>query len=570
MAYKSRFTMFKKSSGVWMAMMASMMVVSCQNSSSSVEGDIQYLAVQTESDGKWGMIDSEGNFLFADEFKNEPSAVVNGYFSVQEGESYSLYSASAKPTIVPGCDDLASVGVFRDGIIPVTHEKSRITFIDGKGNVKATLEPVGGKEIIACTSYASEGLFMFITEESKLGFVDKDGKVVIEPKYDDGNPFSEGIAIVKTEKNDEPVFMAIDKKGQEVFRLKKDFSLSTHEFSDGLLVAKNSDDQYGFINKKGEFTKMKGKVRGIGDYNASLFAFMNDDYQWGVMDMDGEIIIRPKYGSVNLLPDGNFFVKDDDKYYFIDKKGDKIKTIEDYDYITALNNGKFHFIAQDKSTYVLLDKNGDPLGKEEFKGVNYALSVCGMAVRSDYFNIDSVLEALVGGVSANGIDKFTLNMPASKLGIKNEDAGQYVYSYSYTDPELSKEGWRYEVKVGVQTDRSIAVREYDYSYYDSKVFINPEAKVESVYVGVESQVPCWKDLKDKIISALQSKGFKVDQKSDDEVSFTGKDAKLVVSSNLSGDRIAVQLYSTSSSDEAAVVDDYYGDSTEVVEVVEEY
>ena len=64
--------MLRKSKGIFMAMMASLLVVSCQNSSSSGNEGVQYLAVKTESDGKWGMVDSEGNLLFTDNLKIGP------------------------------------------------------------------------------------------------------------------------------------------------------------------------------------------------------------------------------------------------------------------------------------------------------------------------------------------------------------------------------------------------------------------------------------------------------------------------------------------------------------------
>ena len=365
-------------------MMASLLVVSCQNSSSSGDEGLQYLAVQTESDGKWGMVDSEGKMLFADKFENKPSAVVNGYFSVRDGEHYILYSASSKPKVVPGCDDLKSVGVFKDGIIPVVHENSRITFVDGKGNVKATLNPVGGKEIVSCAVCPSDGLLRFETEEHKVGYLDKNGNVVIDPKYDSGSDFSEGIAIVSIENR--RVDIAIDNKGQEAFRVKEDLSLRKSEFSDGLLVATNSDDQWGFVNKKGEFTKVKGDINVIRDYNSSIFAFVNHDWLWGVMNMNGETIIRPKYGDLSFLPDGNFLVIDNREYYMIDQKGDKIKTMDDYSDVKVIRGGKFSFIAKDKSTrrYVLLDKSGNPVGTEEFHAINDDPKISVNWVSSDY------------------------------------------------------------------------------------------------------------------------------------------------------------------------------------------
>lgn len=538
--------MFKKNNGFFVALMAGILFSACQSTSSSVDGDVQYLAVQTESDGKWGMVDSDGKLLFSDEFKNEPSAVVNGYFSVKEGEKYALYAASAKPELVSGCDDLTSVGVFKDGIIPVAHEKSRINFVDGKGMVKATLNPVGGKEITGCSPYSCEGLFVFYTEENKWGYVDDEGNVVIEPKYDEAGPFSEGIAIVKSEKKEETIYLAIDKKGKEVFRLKKDLTLESAEYSHGLLIARNADDQWGFLNNKGEFTKVGGKVKRIGEYNSDYYAFMNEEYLWGVMDMKGEVLIRPKFGSLSFLADGNFFVHDDDKYYIMDKKSEKLQTIEDYSYVRALNMGKFLYIAQDKSSYILLDKEAKPVGKEEFKGINVDTSATPGFVRSDYFNFDSVLQVLVGGLSGNGIDKYTLGMSVSQLGI--EDYSSYTYEYEYRNPDLNKNGWRYEVRFGVRTDKSIAMREY-YDYgSDSKIVLNPDAKVDEIYVSVESQVSCWNEIKDKIISEIQAKGYKIEDQGDSFVTFKGKDCELTLYHSSDGETIGIRLLSISNSE----------------------
>ena len=44
----------------------------------------------------------------------------------------------------------------------------------------------------------SEG-FAGVEKDGKWGFIDKSGKVVIEPQFDDAEPFSEGLAKVRRE-----------------------------------------------------------------------------------------------------------------------------------------------------------------------------------------------------------------------------------------------------------------------------------------------------------------------------------------------------------------------------------
>lgn len=523
--------MLKKSYVLFLAVMAALFVVSCQDSSlSELSDEVEYLPARTEKDGRWGMVGSDGKLLFEDEFENMPSAVVNGYFSVKEGDFYSLYSASAKPALVKGCDDLTAVGLFRDGVIPLVHEKQRITFVDGKGKVKATLNPINGKEIAGCFAYPTEGLFGILTEDGKAGFVDKSGKIVIKPVYDRVYPFSEGVSIVVKTTDDKDHYIAIDKKGKELFRLKNGLDPVSKVFFDGLMVAKNSDEQYGFVDKKGEFKKVKKKVKKIGDYNKTHYAFKDDEYKWGVMDMNGEIVVRAKYNSVAVLPDGNFLVEDDDEYELLDKKGEKIITIDDYRKIVPIKMGDFAFIAKEKSTCVLLDKNGKPVGKEEFADISYDLTTS-WNITSDYVNYDAALKAFLENLTDKGIKGYYVNMPVDKLGIK--DYSDYAYEYNYYIPDLGKEGWRYGVSFGVRMNDYIAKREY----YDnsSRVVRNPDAKVESIYIHLSTDASCWDDLKEKIISIIKAKGYEVDDESDNEVIFTGKNCTLRLFADSSGD-----------------------------------
>jgi hypothetical protein len=42
--------------------------------------------------------------------------------------------------------------------------------------------------------YSGDELISFDTKEKKTGYKNKNGKIVIEPKFDDGHEFSEGLA----------------------------------------------------------------------------------------------------------------------------------------------------------------------------------------------------------------------------------------------------------------------------------------------------------------------------------------------------------------------------------------
>lgn len=97
------------------------LLCSCGSSSSDgIEGSVDYIPVQLREGKSWSFIDSKGKLYAEDEFKNQPTCVVNGMFSVEEGNSYSLYNIKdLKNEVLSG---LVSVGVYNEGVIPVTQK----------------------------------------------------------------------------------------------------------------------------------------------------------------------------------------------------------------------------------------------------------------------------------------------------------------------------------------------------------------------------------------------------------------------------------------------------------------
>lgn len=531
----------KSASFFAIAVMAGGLLTSCGSSDNPVTDSVEYIPVQLDNDGKWGIIGADGKMLFSDEFTNEPSLVINGVFSVKEGEHYSLYEASDKPTKpINGCDDLYAVGTMMDDVIPATHVNGRITFLNKAGKTVGTLNPVGGKEIVECSPVISDGLFIIKTEQDSLsyGYADKTGKIVIEPKYQEATPFSGGLALAVKILKDEPVVIIIDKKGAEVARLKKDIKPISPKFIDGLLSAKDNDGRCGFINNKGEFTKVSSKAKHIGEYNKTYFCYMSDENQWGLMSMDGEVLIRAKYGELTFLPDGNFFAKDEDEYLVLDKKGEKLSTYSDYDMMSNLKMGGFAFLGKDGSHYILLDKDGKPICKEEFYGIGFNTSAS-YRVRTDYFNADAIVQAILSNLSKDGFGKYRLNESVSKLKIDN--LSQYTYSNRYTDNELVPNGWRYRASFTAYTNENIANNEYN-SFYYSEPVLNKNAKIDKLELDIYAERECWKAVKAPLIAGIEAKGFKIADQGDTWVNFKGdNNIGLSVRSYGDGQSIEVEL-----------------------------
>lgn len=484
---------------------------SCGNSEQNITEGVEYYPVKLEDSGKWGMVSPSGEMLFEEEFESQPTPVFDGLFVVEEGRSISIYTASKKPELV--IDGLEEAGFLSDGVIPTTTKNSRITMIDRYGKNKFTLMPHNGKEIVLCDAMYFDGLLRIKDEDDKWGYADNLGKIVISPKYAGCTPFSEGFALALIENGGKYETVIIDKKGEQIAKLKDDIEFtksSEYGFKNGLLIAKRNDN-FGFINTKGEFKKVSGKVDGISEYNEELFTFKDKDGKWGVMAFDETQLIRCKYSSIKILSSGDFLVTNEGKTYVINKADEKIVDLDDYTCVYALS-GAFNFAAKEGGNYYLfLNQDGKPINKSEYAKIGsiHLSKVMEEKISSDFFDIEGVSQLISESINEKGIGNNTIGTPMSKY-VKNPNDYSSVYVYSVTDSTSSKEGWRYSIKVDVSSDSPILQYgknpEYGYTDYGIKE-INPSAIVNNIELTAQVKDGTSKEITEKVIDSLTQKGF---------------------------------------------------------------
>lgn len=498
-------------------------------SGSDMDSMIDYYPVQEDQGKKWGFVGKDGNMLISEEYKNQPSPVVNGlYFVKNDNGTYTLYEASQKPKEI--LEDLASVGYMQDGLLPISRKNERISVVNKAGETKFTLEPVGGREIVNCAPYFTEGLLIAVDQENNFGAYDTKGEKAIDFKYAAIGPFNEGVALamkVTNEESKETKTIVIDKNGNELddIKIKEGYSPMKESFNDGYLAIRDKEGSFRFINLKGEEIKLPGKVKNIGEWNSKCFVFYGDD-GWGVMSLDdkNDIIIKAKYSGIKLLPDNKFFAVDGKDYYILNNAGDKeLELSDDYSAFTVINNASFRFIALEKSHYVLLDKEGKPLNKLEFANIVTSLDLDGVV--SNFFDVAGMVEALLANVNDKGVGPYYIDEPAKALGFNPED---YRYSSSFTNEDLDSKGYKYEISFVGRTDNSIATYDYDFSKNEYVYMINPEAKVSMLVVSADCNNNYWEEAKDKLYEAIKAKGFKAEVENNNAAVYTKGNVILLV------------------------------------------
>lgn len=223
--------------------------------------------------------------------------------------------------------------------------------------------------------------------DKKWGFIDKTGKLVIQPKYPvhydtaltATYTFKDGLAIVSL--NDKVGY--IDKTGKEVTKLQYDYAFPIEEglgrvsvggktgyinkigkevikpqyyeatdFREGLAVVNKTKEtmvdminnpnrkNVFFIDKNGKDVFNK-KFTAATSFSEGL-ASVKIDGKWGFIDKSGKVVIKPQYDIDASFSEGLAAVEKGGKWSFIDKTGKTVLKVN-YPYVNNFKNGLAKF-----------------------------------------------------------------------------------------------------------------------------------------------------------------------------------------------------------------------------------
>ncbi|NGQ97031.1 WG repeat-containing protein [Brevibacillus sp. SYP-B805] len=143
-----------------------------------------------------------------------------------------------------------------------------------------------------------------IQQGDKYGFINRDGKVVISPQYDEVGPFLEGLARVVKDGKDGRKYGFIDLNGKEVIPLAFSYA---NDFSEGL-AAVEIGNHYGYINHEGKVV-IAPQFHSAGSFSEGL-AWVVTESDTGILaysyiDPTGKTVIAsPLFQAVEDFHDG--------------------------------------------------------------------------------------------------------------------------------------------------------------------------------------------------------------------------------------------------------------------------
>lgn len=195
-------------------------------------------------------------------------------------------------------------------------------------------------------------------------YIDKDGKIIINPQFRDASVFRDGIALVQTS-GDKPKWGFIDKAGHYIINAQYKYATI---FSEGLAWVVSEDASPCAIDKEGEikFTLQAAEEVRIFNNGFAAYRITSKDgkQKWGFVDTKGSVAINPQFENVGYFYDGMCAVSNESgKWGYIDESG---KIIINYQFSSASIFTSEYAIVSTNNKFGTINKNGKYIINPQF------------------------------------------------------------------------------------------------------------------------------------------------------------------------------------------------------------
>lgn len=235
--------------------------------------------IKVEKHDRWGLIDLTGNVLIPPQFVEIGNAGVPHLFIVEnmEGKKGYLNSTNGAFLFEP---QFEYAEVFMNGVA-IVKKDGMYRHVDTTGKFI---------EINQANSSVTPNGNKWEEKNGKWGFLDRNGKVLLDYQFDEPSTFSEGMAAVRKSGK----WGIINKDGN-------------------VIVAPQFDDFGSFEYRKLNIIRFIDGVVSV-----------KKNTRWGLIDKNGKILIEPKFGGLNGFKDGRIYSSIYGEPFTINHKGELI------------------------------------------------------------------------------------------------------------------------------------------------------------------------------------------------------------------------------------------------------
>ncbi len=255
------------------------------------------------SNNMFGFVDSSGKVVIPIGFP-DASDFHDGLARVTAGGKSGFIDRTGKyviePTIGEGPRAMPwNVDDFSDGLAFICDLNGKPGWIDRTGSFVLESPREDSDHWISATGKFNDGRVVIQfspkqgSSESTYGYLTRNGKTLIPPRFTSANPFSEGYAAVATGEMANVKWGYIDMTGRVISDFKFTFADS---FSEGF-AAVGLAGKYGYINRKGTVV-IQPKYDAANEFSGGLAAVCVGT-KWGYIDTLDNMRITPQFTSAS-------------------------------------------------------------------------------------------------------------------------------------------------------------------------------------------------------------------------------------------------------------------------------
>lgn len=214
------------------------------------------------------------------------------------------------------------ININGEEVLPIEFDELNIVdddlLIAEKDN-KYFIFDTNGKELFSSSDYTFIGNYSedsFVVEKeidngvSAMGFIDKNGKEIIEATYEKVFNFNQGKAVVKLYDSN---YEIINKRGETIQKLDYNYVLPSSGGNEYLVV--DDENRYGYLDRNGDII-VKPQFAIGSSFEDGYARVTNSDIEsknrlWGIIDEKGEYVIDPEYTNITYLGEDLFAVSKD-------------------------------------------------------------------------------------------------------------------------------------------------------------------------------------------------------------------------------------------------------------------
>ena len=432
-------------------------VISLTSCGNSDKADTRYIAAKLLDSDRWSIVEVKtGEIIHKDEFKSQPSIIVNDKFCVKNGSGLYDYFTVDNVTKPLNSESYLYATAFNENDIALVVPKGKgISLINGKCEVVANLD-----NSIVSANYFSHGYARVSNDDNMQGYINEKGEIVIKPSYDLAFNFStDGLAIVGKKENDSTTkYLIIDTQGKEIFSFSSNEYKDFGTFNNGYLPVQKDNDEVVLLDKTGKKFTSIGKWKGYIPYwlgfNDGVIVF-KDGNVYGLKNEKGEIVVRAKYDELiplTMINPKHYLAKKQDKFGVIDKD-DKVIIPFDYTILDYIN--KDILIVGEGKSFNFMNKDLKDVGQNNYTNLSF---MTGAPIYSNYLNADKEARKIISNITDSTFFK-------THKGMILSDFEDKLSGYKYADMNTSTiHEYDYPFSFVYGFDKNLSSQRYEYIY----------------------------------------------------------------------------------------------------------